>query len=707
MPGFGFGYARSPARLPLLPVAPPQSATVQPGEQWSGIAGSGFTDPPTDPVRTTAKPALRLLVPPRQVFTDRLLVGVAAYANDGGTLFDNVGLERVDVFFESDTPVSIPAPEYRSFTDANGRPVAYFGWWIELERPAGHVGYFNEAQLYFEAIPRDPTMQNRVIGPYIYLPSATLHDVEMEVAPSQPAIANTRYPTLDQALIRIKQLSPKNPRVRILEPGRYAIGDNGVSKWDLASWCSIEASVPGVVIGKSGYTTDAAAIQRVQRLPVRFAGANLALDFRDVTELQGGFRVWFDGCELMASGAGRENLRRGIPPTVGVWLVRGSDFGVDAWFTEATARDVHHCFSLATLARGCRAEGTAGDLFTDALCTIGCEVSGHDNAFWYSDHPMLTVSYDGPEATATLERSGGVGSSGAGGGVFTARWGANSASFAVGTTEAFHTGTMGDGYWPQDVADWLATLLGWSASVVDNRFAAAYAALPGGKGLGFPATDVAAAPVTLQAMFDGHADFFQQNNNAVQENIVLADNRATGLQAQGLFVSPTYWQAVGSRDIMVVNNALHFDATPSGYWDARNALSQFGREFNAQSHVVVAHNTLAGQAVLLRKAKTDCDFDAYCLMRANVFDALTWEAGVTDPDLALEDNHLLAGGLAPAGSSGTTSGGDIGTLLADAAAGDFAPQGELLGALASAVLEYDRRGTRRAAVTAKGAVAPP
>ena len=704
MPGFGFGFA-APHRAQSAPAVPLQTLSVAPGDGWTGSAGSGFTQPPVDPVRTVAKPALRLLTPPNEVFTDTLTIGVAAYANDGGTMMQNAGVAQVNVYFENDAPAVIPAPTFRSFPDANGRTVSYFGWWIDLKRPEGHEGAFDTADIYFEAVPRDPAMQARVLGPFTYLPSHILHDIEIEVAPSLPQLADTRYASLDAALVRVKQLSPVNPRVVVSEAGRYAVGDNGVSKWDLPGWCTVEASVPGVVIGKAGYSTDLAAIQRTQRLPMRFRGANLALDFRDVIELQGGYRVWFDGCTLMASGDGRENLRRGLPPTAGVWLVRGSDFDVDAFFTEVAARDVHHCFTLATLARGCVADGVAGDLFTDALCTIGCDVRHHDNAFWYSDHPMMDVSYAGAEETATLERSGGVGSSRAGGGVFTARWGANSATFRTGTAEAFYTGASGDGYWPQDVADWLNSLPGWNATVRDNRFAAAYASLPGGKGWGFAATDVKTAPLEVQAMFDGHADFYQQNNTSVEENIVLADNRATGLQAQGLFLSPTYWQAVGSRDVVMVNNALHFDDTVVGYWNGAYALSQFGRDFNTQSHVVVAHNSLAGQAVLLRKAKPDCDFDDRCLMRANVFRQLTWEAGVTDADLTLADNHVEAGGLAPAGSTGTSVGGTGESLFADAAAGDFAPRGDLLGALAAPVLAFDREGSRRSPMAAKGAQA--
>lgn len=43
-------------------------------------------------------------------------------------------------------------------------------------------------------------MQNRVIGPYAFLPSPKQHDLAVEVTPSQAEIAGTRYQTIKNAL---------------------------------------------------------------------------------------------------------------------------------------------------------------------------------------------------------------------------------------------------------------------------------------------------------------------------------------------------------------------------------------------------------------------------------------------------------------------------------------------------------------------------
>ncbi|MDP2130302.1 MAG: hypothetical protein U0975_08815 [Erythrobacter sp.] len=68
---------------------------IAPAGAWTGTAASGFTTIPTEPVRTTAKPALRLITPPSQWFTDTLDVGVMAAANDGGSLFNTLGIADV------------------------------------------------------------------------------------------------------------------------------------------------------------------------------------------------------------------------------------------------------------------------------------------------------------------------------------------------------------------------------------------------------------------------------------------------------------------------------------------------------------------------------------------------------------------------------------------------------------------------------------
>lgn len=67
------------------------------------------------------------MVPPNQAFTDELLVGVYAAANNNGSLLDNMGIEKVVLHYEGATS-EILSPSFATFADANGQPVTYFGW---------------------------------------------------------------------------------------------------------------------------------------------------------------------------------------------------------------------------------------------------------------------------------------------------------------------------------------------------------------------------------------------------------------------------------------------------------------------------------------------------------------------------------------------------------------------------------------------------
>lgn len=159
MIGFSIGHlsVTGTAGPPLLS----GKAYPQPGPDWDARAESGFASLPVDPVRNTGKPVLRLLVQPDQHFTDELTIGVITAANDGGSLLDNLGVEKGVVHCEG-ARHEIEAPTLHAFEDANGHFFSYLGWWTTLKRPHVRTG---TAQLYFEGVPRDPSLRTRLIGP--------------------------------------------------------------------------------------------------------------------------------------------------------------------------------------------------------------------------------------------------------------------------------------------------------------------------------------------------------------------------------------------------------------------------------------------------------------------------------------------------------------------------------------------------------------
>src|SRR5450432_3238781 len=86
------GIAGCAARASSLAAAPPQAPAapipvVGPGVRWNGTPLSGGT-PPSDPVRTTAKPAAHWLQPPGQRLWRDMTIGVDADALGGVAYVD-------------------------------------------------------------------------------------------------------------------------------------------------------------------------------------------------------------------------------------------------------------------------------------------------------------------------------------------------------------------------------------------------------------------------------------------------------------------------------------------------------------------------------------------------------------------------------------------------------------------------------------------
>ena len=226
---------------------------IAPGSTWNGTAGTGFavTPAPTDPTRTTAKPALRLLVPPNQYYTDKLLVGVFAGANNGGSLSTDLGLAYVVAHYEGNEAM-IPRPSWQTFDDANGNPVSYYGWWIWLR----HDGRHGHANLYFEAVPLDVAKQNRVIGPLQYSPQAALYDYDIAVAPSDPVVAGVSYQTAAAAINYLRGVGANNPRITLMETATYEDWSTGTANYTPKGYLTVEAADGEIAtIGHTGYSS--------------------------------------------------------------------------------------------------------------------------------------------------------------------------------------------------------------------------------------------------------------------------------------------------------------------------------------------------------------------------------------------------------------------------------------------------------------------
>lgn len=679
MAGFGLGFGANSKSRQYAALGGSAPVTVlRPSSQWNGVAGSGFSGTaPQDPPRTTAKPVCRLLTPPNQFFTQELVVGVWAAANHDGSLLDDLGLARVIAHCEGNS-FEIPTPSYYLFADANGTPRRYLGWWVVLQHP----GVNGHAQVYFEAIPKDPAMQARVIGPYQFSPQAALHDYTLEVAASPAEQPGARYKTLAAALNYLTSVGAQNPLVTFTET--Y---DGDLASANLYAggqgYCTITANAP-VTFRKPGLSLGASALFRPRVDGLWFKGANITFDFRHASviyhESPANRQHVFDGVTITDSGGRYAPYLGGQKPTLYVARDR-------PYYLECTIEALPDACNNANLVRGCTLRNGNRDAASGAYCVIGNTIHDWSSDEWRAEIPSLSVQYTGAATSATLELTGANDTSGR---VLTARTnGAIAGTFTILATEAaFSAGTQ---YSIGHVASWLNTLPGWSASVLDDSRRAAALSVAGARGGAFGPRDAKASALTLVTMFDQHSDLWALDASSDQ-NLIFVDNLCFDNVVQSLFVGPPS----GLKDAMVLNNAFHLDPTSP---DAAILASQL---LAPCSHLVVAHNSWANQNLALR---TDLTFapDGYCLVANNVIPSLLWSGAAAS--LPMIDNHLFAGAIAPVGASGTTIGGTMGTLFADPPSGQFAPSGALLESPRVPVVRHDLSGLARANPAPLGALA--
>lgn len=647
---------------------------IAPSAGWNGTAGSGFGGlygaVPTDPTRTTAKPACRLLVPDRQAFTDRVMVGVYAGANDGGSLLDTMGLTSVTFHYEGSTKV-VTRPTFQWITDANGTVRQYFGFWCLLE----HNGTNGTANLYVEAVPRDGTMQARVMGPYVFLPRAVQHDYDLTVAATGAIVAGVSYRTVKAALEYLASVSAQHPRITITEAGTYALDLIAIPYSGGAGRCTIRASA-AVTFGKPDEASKGQFRPRYSAL--HFQGDNITFDARYVSDvrLDEAIGPWLDGVNLTNSGGRYSLWNKGKRPNG--FFIRGA-----AWFTECSFTNLLNaclCNESAHV-RGCILNTVADDIFSNAALVIGSTVDDANSIEWKTNLPAMTVHYTGAGTTATTSLTGGNDDASR---TFTCK--VNGAS--VGSIVLQNTNPAGAYYDIADVVDWINTTLGalgWTATLLDDTRRATALAKASAT-FGWSDYDCKTAVQTLIAKFDLHGDWYQ--TAAALENVVLADNYSINLETQDIFFT-----AYGCKDFLVVNNVWH-DGDLYGYSSQLSA---------AHSHVVFVHNTWASQG-LRHRLDTDLGIynpDAYCLFANNTVPALV--TATSDADPVAVGNHYQDG--ATAYGTSATVGGTEATLFADAAAGDFTPAGALASNLKTTRMKYDRAAVARGSTAPAGALA--
>ncbi len=678
----------------LSPSAAAPIANLVPGSAWTGVSGSGFATVPTDPLRVTAKPALRLITPANQHFGNAIDVGVIAMANDRGTLRDNFGIQSVTFHYEGNS-VSVMAPSWNAIQTERGARV-YFGWWVRLRKPANQTG---QAQLYVEAQANDPALQRRVIGPFNFSPTATEYDLELEINPDLPVIAGQRYQSFWPAISYARSQAPHNPRFLITKPGKYEIersptgAEAPTDQYAITGRYTIEASVPGVSIGRFGYVNDALASIPSHRTYWRLKGANITFDTRFATNFTAratstfpnDIQHWMDGITITTTDpTGKDELFRGGTTPRSSQVVFGFPHYTECHFIRQNTP----C-NAANLVRGCLVEDSSQDIISNARCVVHSIFEHSDQDFWNSDTPAFTVTIPTGD---TLSRAGGNYSSGTGGGVWTAVVSGITRTFDVGngselyflrTPSGGYKGVSGiGGYWVSDVVNWLNTLPGWSATIspdfaARDRVACALSR-PGLVGQGF---DVARGTQiigngtahTIVWNVNTHGDWHQHTSGVI-ENSIIAFNRGWDLEVQLVFLAPILSNGVaGTRDYFIVGNALSVKPEPvPGNWNPDSSASQLSRPQD-MSHCVIAHNTFANQRLILNFTPGNVRDGGYNLIKNNAVRAMIWLGGVVARGVKVDGLLIHQGQTVPDGVTNYIVAGNADTLFANFASGDFTP----------------------------------
>ena len=667
-----------------------QGSRLWPDKNWTGEPGTGFLITPTDPTRTTAKPAVHLLTAPNQRFTNSHQVSVMAYANANGTLIG--GIDRLRFHLEGNT-LDVVEPTLRTFTRSDGSTYLAVPYSVNIARPSG--GPVGDMHLYIEAIPADATMQSRVLGPYLYSFAATPYALQLEIAATPDEITGVRYKTLEAALNYIRTSSTVSALITFTESATVAPYTATVAYAGAESWITI-THAPGVTVtfAKSTFSTvDPSFRMRVNLL--HFKGRGMVFDWRNVSHfrLETDDRYWLDDVTFTnsdpAAALGRTLWAKGPRPLPYL-------FTEPCYFTDVHCDWAYGALDQAELARGVTVDMAVNDLANRAKAVVHCTVESADNTAWWNDYPdpVMSITYDtasGDGAAATVEAPGENNEDK----VFTFKVdGATVGTFTMLNNWAEYEGSQ---YNVSDLVDYINGTLagidpGFSAELFDDSRKGSWLGLLGGNGKGFTAQDLTDVTFNLYAEFDLHTDFIQFGDNNDHENTIIAHNVVKNWDGQIIWFGG-FDETVGN-DIAVVSCV--FQSAGGGHLSHVNSRTM--------SHVMVAHNTWIDQVFGMGG---DATWGAYSLIANNTAPGML---GAVGDGVVVKNNHVESGGerfnsgRRITGGINDSIGGTAATNFVDAAGGDFTPAGALLLNGKAPAVAFDANGRARKAIEVMGAI---
>lgn len=624
------------------------ATTLGPSAFWNGTAGTGYNGaPPTDPVRTTAKPFLRPLFVTNDVFvSDRTIVWDAQAQQ---------GISKVRIYAEGNF-VEVTSPSWVPYTDVNGTPRLMYGYAATLSKAAfDAVTTSGAINIYAEAFPVDGTLQNRVMGPFTLYNRATEYAATRTVAPT-----GADHTTITAALNWITTNSPsaRNVRIQITASGDYSMATAVTTKYDNAThWVTIEAA-GGVTASITGGATRANA--RIQYDGLRFRGSGMVLDHAKfailMMENTGAGLIWLDGATITQTG-GKFAVFDGIFPQQ-YWMAMSSGTGRRFHATDClTSGGIYNGFSVCRLVRNCSITDASGDAFQNNECAHGAT--------------LLSASPSGAGGLRTHLDAVNVTYTGAGVPTIAISGAPNIAINSNRTLQCYVDGiavgaaltitnptynAAGSGYttWA-NVASHISGVANFSATV--NGAAGTRRASSASKAGLTPTQDLAngsgreitftAGAATITSIFDVHGDGAQYFGN--YENYGGRFMSLKGIDStntcQGFFVDQTSTSLLDSWW-----SGLEVSTTGG----TQNANTQV---YSAWGHSGLRNVTVWDQPFLMRTdaaGASKFNPDTRCTFENISAFTMVWQGGTQDADLVLNRINVRSGSLPAGTTNGTT-----------------------------------------------------
>lgn len=401
-------------------------ASVGPGPAWNGVAASGYAgSPPVIPARTGPTAAARFMVPFFQRFAEDLVV-IADAGAFGGIAYG-------EWFVEGSTAT---CPEWTPVFDVyEGENRQRGGYAIKLNHAAfmaqkGADGT-NKIHLYFRAWPNNPAISPRTIGPLILCPELTDNDNVTQDEFSFAADGSAAYLTLTAAMAAAQAANRKAALFRCKSSGAYNIDRGaGTTYMNNHGWHCVTAA-PGVncTIEKTVADYSAAPNCDPRFDGIRFRGVKIdTVNFAILLSGTGtsipGQNHWIDKC-LVTNSIGTPYayywmlgekpqgfLEGGINPTLPPNVAPfqwGSPSGIPdgrGFVTDSIFEFGNFQLGGHALVSNCYAHNTVERFVNGCMAAVNNYLDRTSITWFRTAYDVFTVTYTGPEAAATVSKTG-------------------------------------------------------------------------------------------------------------------------------------------------------------------------------------------------------------------------------------------------------------------------------------------------------------